>query len=362
MKIFFLTEMVSGCFKWRAAVPAKYLRRRGHEIQLFANGVEAYEAPDILVIRTHYPGVEPLIAWCKSKAIRVVYDTDDALDLVPKENLNYWNLQKKIKDYHFLLENADVVTTTTAVLANHLRQRNPNVVVLPNSVDPEMWTVAPRSTQLRVGWTGSATHFHDLQVALDAIREAQKKYPFTFVLQGLCEQQDPRLFYDALAAHYDKAFLDSTLGKAMKHFLDKLARMSYEFHPMVSVDRHGQQVCDLALDIGIAPLVNDRFNSHKSCVKYYEYAMSGAVTLASHVVPYCEEVPITAKNNRQSWINKLEMLLTSDRQRLWKHERDWVLSYRNIERNVANWEQVYRGELPDQSASSVQDELLEAAN
>src|SRR5580704_10489314 len=184
MKIFFLTEMFSGCFKWRAAVPAKYLRRRGHNIQLFADQLETYETPDVLVIRTHYPGIEPLIAWCKSKAIRVVYDTDDALDLVPKENLNYWNLQKRMSSYHFLLETADVVTTTTPVLAAHLRERNPNVVTLPNSVDPEMWTVVPRSRPTRVGWTGSATHFHDLLVALDAIRELQKRHTFTFVLQG----------------------------------------------------------------------------------------------------------------------------------------------------------------------------------
>jgi len=362
MKIFFITEMASGCFKWRVAVPAKCLQRRGHKIQIFANELEGYEAPDVLVIRTHYPRIEPLIAWCKSKAIRVVYDTDDALDLVPQENLNYWNLQKKIKNYHFLLESADVVTTTTPVLAAHLRQRNSNVVVLPNSVDPEMWTVAPRSRQLRVGWTGSATHFHDLLVALDAIRELQKKYSFTFVLQGLCEESDPGVFYESLVAHYDKAFSDSTLGRSMKHFLDKLARMPYEFHPMVSVDRHGQKVCDLALDIGIAPLVNDRFNSHKSCVKYYEYAMSGAVTLASRVLPYSVEVPTTAKNNRQSWMYKLEMLLTSDRERLWRQERDWVLSNRNIECSVAFWEQVYRGDVPDQATTSRRPEPLEVTN
>src|SRR5256885_14797831 len=98
MRIFLLTEMVSGCFKWRGFVPGKYLERRGHIVETFSNGVTGYEAPDVLVVRTHYAGVEKLMSWCKSKGIRVVYDTDDALDLVPKENINFWNMQKKIKD------------------------------------------------------------------------------------------------------------------------------------------------------------------------------------------------------------------------------------------------------------------------
>src|SRR5258706_9442943 len=90
--------------------------------------------------------------------------------------------------------------------------------------------------------------------------------------------------------------------------------------------------------IGIAPLLDDQFNRHKSCIKYYEYAMSGAVTLASHVVPYSTEVPITAKNNRESWKRKLEEVLQADRAKLFREQRDWVLANRDIEKNVELWE------------------------
>ena len=99
-------------------------------------------------------------------------------------------MQGRLGLYDFLLENADVVTTTTPVLADDLRQRNPNVVVLPNSVDPEDWSIRPRGEDVRIGWTGSATHFHDLAVALPAMRELQKRHPFTLVLQGLCDRPD----------------------------------------------------------------------------------------------------------------------------------------------------------------------------
>jgi hypothetical protein len=57
-------------------------------------------------------------------------------------------------------------------------------------------------------------------------------------------------------------------------------------------------------------------------------------------VPYSEEVSVTAKNNRESWKQKLEMVLTGDREAMWRQQRDWVLANRNIETTVAEWEQV----------------------
>jgi hypothetical protein len=351
MNIFFLTETESGCYKWRGAIPAKYLRQRGHTVQIFADESRASEKPDVLVIfRAHYPNVFKLVEWCKQHAIRVVFDTDDALDLIPRENVNYRGVQDRLDLYDFLIEEADVVTTTTPTLAADLRGRNPNVVILPNSADPEEWRVLPRQTGVRIGWTGSPTHFHDLAVALDAVRELQKRHDFTFVLQGICEDPSLEQFYARLAATHGKAFSNSPFGKSVKRFLAELRGIGYEFHPMVEFARHPEKVCELGLDIGIAPLVQDQFNQYKSCIKYYEYALSGAITVASRVLPYSAEVPITAKNSRQSWKDTLEPLLDADRDRLWREQSDWVLTHRNMQRNVELWEQVYRGELTSSTA------------
>jgi hypothetical protein len=133
------------------------------------------------------------------------------------------------------------------------------------------------------------------------------------------------------------------IGKALQHFLNKLSGIRYEFHPGVAFPEHARKICDLALDIGIAPLADNQFNRNKSCIKYYEYAMSGAVTVASHVLPYSAEVPITAKNNRDSWKLKLEMALQADRTSLSREHRDWILTHRNIATNVALWEQAFAG-------------------
>ena len=134
------------------------------------------------------------------------------------------------------------------------------------------------------------------------------------------------------------------MGRPIKRFMEKLAGVRYEFHPMVPLNQHSSKVSELALDIGIAPLADNPFNRHKSCIKYYEYAMTGAVTVASHVLPYSAEVPTTAKNKRESWKQKLEWALTVDREPVWHEQRDWVLTHRNIEKNVELWERVLAGE------------------
>ncbi len=215
MNVFLLTETLSGCYNWRAAIPAKYLRRRGHQVQIFdMDGASRYQTPDVMVFyRAHFQESPRIIQWCKKNGIRVVFDTDDALDLVPPENLFYNLVRPRLPLYETLLESADVVTTTTETLAAHLRQSNPNVVVVPNSVDPEEWSTMPKTGQaasgpVRVGWTGSPTHFADLAIALDAVRELQKKHDFLLVLQGLCEQPSLEQFHSDL--------LSSTASDSLK--------------------------------------------------------------------------------------------------------------------------------------------------
>jgi len=342
MNIFFLTETRSGCYKWRSAIPMKYLERLGHKIQVFGGDVSSFVAPDVMVFfRAHFQEATKLADWCKSKNIPVVFDTDDALDLVPLENLNYAALQPRMPIYHHMLRVADLVTTTTPALADHLRATNPNVMVLPNSVDPEEWAPRERSGELRIGWSGSPTHFADLNLALDAIRDLQKRYPFTFVLQGLCKETSMEELWENLKRDTPKKFFDTPLGRSVKRFKEKLEGIKYEFHPSVPVTQHADKLCDLRLDIGIAPLGDDRFNRNKSCIKFYEYAMAGAITVASQVTPYAEEVPITSKNNRDSWKCKLESAINGDREALWRTQRDWVMEHRNMQANVAMWESAY---------------------
>jgi glycosyltransferase involved in cell wall biosynthesis len=95
------------------------------------------------------------------------------------------------------------------------------------------------------------------------------------------------------------------------------------------------------IDIGIAPLLDSEFNYSKSCVKFYEYASTGTVTLASNVKPYKDEVKYTANNKFDDWKNKLERLIVDKkfRDELCEEQYQWVQENRNIRKIVVLWEE-----------------------
>ncbi len=180
-------------------------------------------------------------------------------------------------------------------------------------------------------------------------------------MQGLCKEGSIDELYQNLLSQMGKKFFDTLLGRTIKRFREKLSGIQHEFHPSIRTVEHAQKVCDLALDIGIAPLEENRFNSNKSCIKYYEYAMSGTVTVASRVLPYSEEVNLTAKNNRDAWKEKLEWALNTDRELLLREQREWVLAHRNIQANVTMWERAYAGETGAPGIGTENSEALQLA-
>src|SRR5262249_31946104 len=138
-------------------------------------------------------------------------------------------------EWEFMAANADVVTTTTPELASQLRKLNPNTVVIPNSVDPEEWSIKPRKVgeRLRVGWLGGSSHFLDLAIAADALSELIRKAPFTFVVYGLTNMPSVQEFYDKHIKLEGERFRNHALGRAIKTFLRKTKDLPYEFQPFV---------------------------------------------------------------------------------------------------------------------------------
>ena len=347
MNVFYVSPVSNGCSKWRVEIPAKYLRRRGHEVNFFGQK-SPMSAPDAIVFGRTYKNADQLLKlyhWAKDKGVPVIYDTDDALDLTDPWNPAFTSSKQYENDAIYMATHADAVTTTTPELATHLQKWNSNVVVIPNSIDPEEWDPRPRQSghPLRVGWLGGSSHFLDLAVALDAIADVKKTSKFTFVIYGLTTMPSVNALYQKRLSVEGAEFRDSALGRAMKVFLKKTEGVRFEFFPFVSADQYAQTLCDLAFDIGIAPLAETAFNRHKSCIKFYEYALSGAVTLASDVLPYSAEVPDRCENTHQSWSAALSALLTTDLSSRLQEQREWVLSHRSIEKSLELWEHVLTG-------------------
>jgi glycosyltransferase involved in cell wall biosynthesis len=235
MKIFLVTPSNNGCSKWRAEIPAKYLKRRGHTVHFFEEFKNA-GCPDVIVFaRTYIGDLLPLYRWAKSKNIRTVYDTDDAIDLVDESNPAYDFSRTRIAQARFMMTNADVVTTTTPELAEHLRRWNRSVSVIPNSIDPEEWTIRPREPkrEMRIGWAGGNTHYRDVALVMDALSDLQARTRFKFVVHGLTTMPSVRELYESRLQTHGESFRTSVHGKSIRRFLKKGESLDYEFHPSV---------------------------------------------------------------------------------------------------------------------------------
>lgn len=192
-------------------------------------------------------------------------------------------------------KSADMVTTTTDYLAENLKKINPNTVVLPNLIDFDLYPqVEMVKKEIRIGWQGGYSHYEDLWIIKDAIKEILKKYPHVkFVFLG-----DMR-FYGL--------FKDIPIDRV-------------EGHGWIKQEVYPYKLTCLNLDIGICPLVDNEFNKNKSAIKYFEYAMNKTAVIASDMLPYSpcitnEKDGLLVKEDAKEWFNAMERLILDKQKR-----------------------------------------------
>jgi len=344
----------NGCWFYRNHIPAEALKRRGHNVHFLAlnsgRGIpdEMMTFPDTVVFSRTYP-VDPLVTMRKFKKLgkRCIYETDDDLWTVNPDNPSVAISTEKRRQYEHLMDECDAVTTTTSELAKKLRKFNKNVFICPNAIDYSLMKhkdIKMPKERLRLGYSGAASHWRDLELVTEVLVNIQKKYDVEFVLQGMCGcpleveiwQYKQVLTYGLRPEK--KLFLE----QAVKWYqgMKNVRFFHVPFYPPVMFPT---LLSSLNIDIGIAPLQDNEFNHSKSCVKFYEYASIGAVTLASKVLPYKKEVGYCAKNNVKDWVAKLERLITDKdfREKLRDKQAKWVKENRDINKVVEKWEDAF---------------------
>lgn len=344
----------NGCWFYRNHIPSLALKDKGHQVNFMAlnsgRGVpDAMRSfPDTVVFSRTYP-IDPLMTLREFKRLgkRTVYDIDDDLWTVNPDNPSVALSEEKRRQYEHLMDECDAVTTTVPTLAKKLRKFNKNVFICPNAVDEGMFKLKkdkmPKQ-RLRIGYSGAASHWADLQILPEVLDALQKKYDFEFILQGMCGQP-----LEAEIWGYERV-LEYNLQPEKKLYLENAIKwykgmanvkmMHVPFYPPVMFP---QLLASLDLDIGIIPLHDNEFNHSKSCVKFYEYATIGAATLSSNVLPYKDEVGYCANNNTKDWVNKLERLIVDEkfRKELLEKQQKFVKENRTIEKVVSKWEDAF---------------------
>ena len=233
----------------------------------FLVDAENWKSADIVIIARGFPDGDTieLVRQVKQAGKYLVYETDDAIPLIPEHHKKPW--YREAAPYVFECARlADVVTVSTEALARVFEPHSEAVVVIENQLDPRLWTPAllahkPKSDdRTRIGVVGSKNHEKDFEILSDAIRAIAEK---------------------------DESVLWIAYGDGARHLVRDLppARALY-VPPNYVYEGHPSRLAGLGLDIALCPLFDDEFNRCKSDIKYLEFGFLGVCGVYSKLPPY----------------------------------------------------------------------------
>lgn len=245
-----------------------------------------------------YNRVLPDHAMPKIKQLQAKYGFKICLDLD-----DYW----KLDEHHILYQeyrdtafakrqieqitDADVVLVTHCRLAEEVAVYNKNVHVCPNAIPRQgQFNIEREPYYLtRLFWQGSDTHRADialLKTPIDRLGPLASK--IKMVMAGYAEGHE----------HWYNMVMDYTAQ----------AKHQYKLIPYAKITEYYKAYAEA--DICLIPLINSRFNRHKSNLKVLEAANLGLPVIASQVHPYLD-MPLLYCRGNSDWVKHISRLVVS---------------------------------------------------
>jgi len=348
-KVIYFPHKPSGCYWYRIKQPMETLNANGLTTQLVP--VNSDTDDDFTAVQLYGASpfsIEKPLKYFKENGIKIVYDTDDALDLIDPSNINYYAVKKDAGFVNQILEYADEVTVSCPAMKEYMQGKYKGpITVVPNCYTPSEWTY-PREKKegIRIGFAGSATHVKDLIDIIPVIKRLKSRFPdIKFFIMGF-GNPDYKAWY--------KDYRYKAPAEALKDLeqLDKNLNDLGEFFwvPFVDFSVYPQNLINLALDIGICPLKETPFDRCRTACKAMEYTLSGALAIASDTTPYREDKSSVRVIN-DSWEEVLEYYITHPNER----EIDrldhlkWIQEHRINTSQLETLKRVYSNPLPSPS-------------
>ena len=393
MRAGYLVKRRDATYHFRVLIPSSHLTLRGHEIkeelleqQSFCTNCNSghyeyhyymdglHECPRCrrafdIDIPSWRKSVQELIEWSdivvfqrttdlhhlrlmrevKGMGKIVVLEADDNYIEVPEWNTGYKYYASRRGVIEEMFRTAHGVSVTTKGLQDRYLEFNSNVVVLPNSLDLEIMDVEPKMPELMVfgrdgkkitqeryeeirhgkkliGWGGSPTHQKDLELIVGAVKRLAKRENVVFGFSGY----------------------------VLKTIIEALDDKSLVLFPLVPVTAYYSLYKTIGFDVGMAPVVNCKFNEGKSNLKVMEYQALGVIPVASDFTTYRDFIHrgYLARDEEYDWFSKLRHALNDeDLPERVAANRKYVEENFDIKNTVHLWESFYQG-LLDQKGSA----------
>lgn len=276
---------------------------------------------------------------------KIVFDNDDTFKI--DKNHGYYGVAKDKFDENVRLKNnvinnfilnSDLVTCSTEFLAKEYREINPNVVVLPNCVNPDDWDEIPlrnEGEKIRIGVVGSTLYYNDFDIIRPLLKELDEDPRVQLVMFGLHNKKtrdDNKLVVETHGREYD--------------FWDTLKNV--EHVGWVDMEDYFTTLNELRLDIMLIPRRENDFNRAKSNVKFLEASMLEIPVIASSFEDGPYEKDINGKNgilikNNEGWMDAINTLINDKdkRREMGRLAHEYVLKNYSIEENGWRWEEAY---------------------
>lgn len=254
----------------------------------------------------------PIIEFIISKVLkkRILYDFDDAIWLKNHSDSNallsftkWYSKVKSISKWVYCIQCGN------EYLANFAKQYNSNVHIIPTTIDTigmHNQTIDYERKRLTIGWTGSHSTMHYIDMIVPVLQRLEEKYDFDFLV---ISDRKPSFELNSLVyCKWDKI-----------NEIDDLAK----------------------IDIGVMPLQNNQWSEGKCAFKGLQYMSLGIPTVMSPVgvnktlIQHQENGFLV--DSQEEWYDTLAYLLENreSRIRIGQKGDDTVENFYSVE--VTKW-------------------------
>lgn len=274
--------------------------------------------PVILDIDDNYDIVDPL------SDLYVIYGTEEVRiggEYLWKDGENGFYIKKnkeRLKRFHDVMRKVTAIITTCFELKNYAEKFNKNVVIIPNAIDFDLWPKLDirRGNDIRIVWSGGATHYPDLIEVAPVLEDIMRDYPNVhFYMYGV------------------------SFGGVVKNMpKDRVHEKGW-----VNADGHGYRLACVDPDISICPLKDMPFNYFKSSIKYYEMSALSVPTVAKNMPPYSDDISHGGNGLLYSALSEfrdnLKNLIENpiERIRIGNNAYNYVKIYRDVHKIAKEW-------------------------
>lgn len=350
MRIVAIVQKLNHGTWWRVEQPLKFLYEAGVDTAICwldsnNNPVESVKDSVVLLQRISLnPSlIKDWIANLKKLgAKKIVYDLDD--DVISESYVEHMtkcgrasaaSMEKLMHEciiQREFLRYCDEITVTTQRLKQLVHKYvgpDKKVTVLENSLDFKWYWSKLRANSpyqnynndplkyITIGWAGGIRPREDYADMAEAWSYIDKKYEnVRFVIGG---------------------FQEDSLYEAVDY--DKTIRV-----PWAALDEWPRT---MQVDIGCIPMADTQFNRCKSQIKVIEFALSGAIPIASHVLGTINTLnAVPFATSAEGWKFHIEYFIRHwlDRQLYVKRIQEQIESRYDFSVNYKKWQEVYFSE------------------